>query len=83
MATETKTFLERLVGSGIQYGHQKSRWCPKMAPYIWGEKNKIHLINVKKTELGLQKAAEFVESVAANGQVVMLRRNQKSSCRFY
>ena len=79
MATETKTFLERLVGSGIQYGHQESRWCPKMAPYIWGKKSGIHLINVKKTEIGLQKAAEFLESVAANGQVVMLVGTKKAA----
>lgn len=72
MATETKTFLDQLISSGIQYGHQDSRWCPKMAPYIWGKKSRIHLINVKKTEIALIKAAEFLESVTANGQVVLL-----------
>ena len=37
-----------LVKRGVHFGHQTSKWCPKMAPYIWGHKNGIHLIDVAK-----------------------------------
>ncbi len=37
-----------LIQAGLHFGHQKSRWCPKMAPYIWGHRNGVHLIDVSK-----------------------------------
>lgn len=63
--------LKLLVQSGVQFGHQTWRWCPKMAPYIWGKKNGIHLIDVSKTAFQLEKAANFLEHIAAEGKQIL------------
>jgi small subunit ribosomal protein S2 len=60
-----------LVKAGVHFGHQSSRWCPRMAPYIWGQKNRVHLINVAKTAYQLEKAAKFLEGIVAEGKTVM------------
>ncbi len=60
-----------LVKAGVHFGHQSSRWCPRMAPYIWGQKNSVHLINVAKTANQLEKAAKFLENTIGEGKTVM------------
>jgi len=66
-----KELFGELVKAGVHFGHQKSRWCPKMKQYIWGYKNKVHLIDVSKTAFQLDKAEKFLESVAADGKTVL------------
>ncbi len=63
--------FRQLVKAGVHFGHQTSRWCPKMAYYIWGYKNNTHLIDVSKTAYQLEKAAQFLESVAAEGKQIL------------
>lgn len=63
--------FKALVKAGVHFGHQTSRWCPKMAPYIWGFKNNVHLIDVSKTAAQLEKAAQFLEGVAAEGKSIL------------
>jgi len=63
--------FRKLVKAGVHFGHQTSRWSPKMAPYIWGHKNKIHLIDVSKTAHRMDEAAQFLESVAAQGKQIL------------
>lgn len=60
-----------LVKAGVHFGHQTSRWCPKMAPYIWGYKNNVHLIDVSKTAFQLEQAARFLEGIAAEGKSIL------------
>jgi len=60
-----------LVKSGVHFGHQSSRWCPRMAPYIWGKKSGVHLIDVSKTAHQLEKAAKFLEGVAKEGKTIL------------
>lgn len=60
-----------LVKSGVHFGHQSSRWCPRMAPYIWGQKNGVHLIDVSKTAHRLEQAAKFLEETAKQGKMVL------------
>lgn len=71
--------LEKLVKGGVQFGHQTWRWNPKMAPYIWGEKNGIHLIDVSKTAFQLEQAAKFLESLAAEGKTVLWCGTKKAA----
>jgi len=63
--------FRELVKAGVHFGHQKSRWCPKMAPYIWGYKNDVHLIDVSKTAVQLEKAAQFLHDLAAEGKTIL------------
>ncbi len=63
--------FKQLVKAGVHFGHRTSVWNPLMAPYIWGHKNNVHLIDISKTAIQLEKAAQFLESVAASGQSVL------------
>lgn len=63
--------FRELVKAGVHFGHQSSRWCPRMAPYIWGKKNGVHLIDVSKTANQLEKAAKFLGEVAGQGKTVL------------
>jgi small subunit ribosomal protein S2 len=56
---------KELVDSGIHFGHRASRWNPKMAPYIFGKRNLIHIINVKETLKGLLLAKRFLAKTVA------------------
>ncbi len=71
--------FRQLVKVGIHFGHQTSRWCPKMAPYIWGFKNKVHLIDVSKTAYQLEKAAQFLEKRAAKGESILWVGTKKAA----
>ena len=63
--------FNQLIKAGLQFGHQTSRWCPKMEPYIWGKRGGIHLLDVSKIAFSLEKAANFLESVAAEGKSIL------------
>jgi small subunit ribosomal protein S2 len=71
--------LKHLIKSGVQFGHQTWRWNPKMSPYIWGHKNGIHLIDVSKTAFQLEKAAQFLESLASQGKSILWVGTKKSA----
>lgn len=71
--------FRELVKKGVHFGHQTSRWCPKMAPYIWGHKNKTHLIDVSKTAHQLEQAAKFLENVAAEGKSILWVGTKRSA----
>ncbi len=68
-----------LVKAGVHFGHQTSRWNPRMAPYIWGHRHGIHLIDVSKTAQSLENAAKFLESVVAEGKPVLWVGTKKSA----
>lgn len=71
--------LKKLLDNGVHFGHQTSRWCPRMRPYIWGSKSGIHLIDVSKTAVQLEKAAKFLESVIAEGKTILWVGTKKSA----
>jgi small subunit ribosomal protein S2 len=63
--------VRELVNAGIHFGHRVSRWNPKMAPYIFGKRNMIHIIDIRETVKGLLRAKKYVAQVVANGQDVL------------
>lgn len=63
--------LKDLIKAGVHFGHQKTRWNPKMAPFIWGHKNGVHLIDVSKTAVNLEKAANFLKSIAEQKKPIL------------
>lgn len=76
---ERSQLLQSLAKNGVQYGHQTWRWNPRMAPYIWGQKNGIHLIDLSKTAHQLEKAAKFLEEVAASGKPILWCGTKKAA----
>ncbi len=59
--------IEQMFKFGVHFGHKKSRWNPKMKPYIFSEKNQIHIIDLEKTLILFEKALEFARHLTANG----------------
>jgi small subunit ribosomal protein S2 len=70
-AKPTREMVRELIDAGIHFGHRASRWNPKMAPYIYGRRNKIHIIDVRETLKGLLRAKKFVAQVVAGGEDVV------------
>ncbi|MCE1181611.1 MAG: 30S ribosomal protein S2 [Rhodocyclales bacterium] len=58
--------MREMLEAGVHFGHQTRFWCPKMAPYIFGARNKIHIVNLEKTLGKYNEAMEFVKKLAAN-----------------
>ena len=58
--------MRQMLEAGVHFGHQTRFWNPKMAPYIFGHRNKIHIINLEKTMVKFQEALDFVRRMSAN-----------------
>lgn len=71
--------FRQLIDAGLHFGHQKSRWCPKMKPFIWGHRGGIHLIDISKTAHALEKTAAFLESIVARGETILWVGTKKSA----
>ena len=61
----------KLIEAGAHFGHRVSRWNPKMAPYIYGRKNLIHIIDIRETLRGMLRAKKYLSQVAAGGSLVL------------
>lgn len=68
-----------LLDTGVHFGHLTSKWNPKMAPYIFMEKNGIHIIDLNKTLAGLDNAAEAVKNIVRSGRKVMFVATKKQA----
>ncbi len=65
--------MRQMLEAGVHFGHQTRFWDPKMAPYIFGDRNKIHIINLEKTLPMFQDAMNFLGGIAAkNGKVLFV-----------
>ena len=64
---------------GVHFGHQTRYWHPKMAPYIFGHRNKIHIINLEHTIEMLERAAEFAKRTSANQGVILFVGTKRQS----
>ncbi len=63
--------MRDMLEAGAHYGHQTRRWNPKMAPYIFGSRNGIHIIDLQKTVKCFKQATDFLENVTAHGGHVL------------
>ncbi len=63
--------FKKLIDARVHFGHKSDRWSPRMKPYIWGKKSGVHLIDVSKTAFQLERAAKFLESVAAQDKQIL------------
>ena len=66
-----KQLARDLIGAGVHFGHGSSRWNPKMKPYIFGTRNKIHIIDVKETLKGLLISRKLLAEVVSSGKDVV------------
>lgn len=65
------SLMREMLEAGVHFGHQTRYWNPKMAPYIFGSRNKIHIVNLEQTVVKYLEATKFVRQLAARGGKVL------------
>lgn len=75
----TTVSMKQLLESGVHFGHQTRRWNPKMSKYIFGQRNGIYIIDLKKTVRLLKEACRFARDVAANGGTILFVGTKKQA----
>jgi small subunit ribosomal protein S2 len=71
--------MKALLEAGVHFGHQTRRWNPKMAKYIFGSRNNIHIIDLQKTVKELKKALTFVRDTTAEGKEILFIGTKKQA----
>ncbi len=71
--------MKQLLEAGVHFGHQTRRWNPKMAPYIFTERNGIYIIDLQKTVKKIEEAYDFMRSVAETGRPVLFVGTKKQA----
>ena len=72
--------IKSLLEAGVHFGHQTRRWNPKMAPYIFGSKDKIHIIDLDKTAAMMKEALSVAGNVAAEGGRILFVGTKRQAC---
>jgi small subunit ribosomal protein S2 len=71
--------MRQMLEAGVHFGHQTRFWNPKMEEFIFGERNKIHIINLEKTQPMFAEAAKFIHGVASDGGTVLFVGTKRSA----
>ena len=71
--------MKQLLEAGVHFGHQTRKWNPKMAPYIFNARNDIHIINLEDTVVLIDKAYEYVRSMAQEGKTILFVGTKKQA----
>ncbi len=74
-----RTNFQELLEAGVHFGHLKRKWNPKMAPYIFMEKNGIHIIDLHKTVVKIDEAADAIHQIAKSGKKVLFVATKKQA----
>ncbi len=74
-----KTNFQELLEAGVHFGHLKRKWNPKMAPYIFMERNGIHIIDLEKTLVKLDEAANAMKQIAKSGRKILFVATKKQA----
>lgn len=79
MAKPTKEEIKQFLNAGTHFGHLKRKWNPRMAPYIFMERNDIHIIDLYKTKAKLDEALEAVKKIASSGRKILYVSTKKQA----
>ena len=75
----SRTTFQDLLDAGVHFGHMKRKWNPKMAPYIFMEKNGIHIIDLHKTVVKIDEAANVMQNIARSGRKILFIATKKQA----
>ncbi|MGB1648719.1 MAG: 30S ribosomal protein S2, partial [Cycloclasticus sp.] len=75
----SKITMREMLEAGVHFGHQTRYWNPRMAPYIFGERGKIHIINLEKTVPLFNDALNFVNKLASNKGTILFVGTKKAA----
>ena len=79
MAKDNNKEVKELLNAGVHFGHLTRKWNPNMAPYIYMERNGIHIINLYKTAAKIQEAGEALKKIAASGRKILFVATKKQA----
>ncbi|HHQ69830.1 MAG TPA: 30S ribosomal protein S2 [Halothiobacillaceae bacterium] len=74
-----KVTMRQMIEAGVHFGHQTRYWNPGMAPYIFGQRNRIHIINLEKTLPMFEDALNYIGKLAASGGTIMFVGTKRSA----
>ena len=74
-----KVEVKELLDAGVHFGHLTRKWNPNMAPYIYMERNGIHIINLYKTAAKISETAEAMKKIAASGKKILFVATKKQA----
>ena len=74
-----KVEVKDLLEAGVHFGHMTRKWDPNMAPYIYGERNGVHIIDLYKTAAKIDEAAEALKKIAASGRKILFVATKKQA----
>ena len=77
----TSVSMREMLQAGVHFGHQSRYWNPKMAPYIFGARNKIHIINLEKTVPAFNESLAFVERLAASKNKILFVGTKRAASK--
>ncbi|MDR3250097.1 MAG: 30S ribosomal protein S2, partial [Tannerella sp.] len=75
----SRVSFEQLLEAGVHFGHLKSKWNPAMAPYVFMERNGIHIIDLYKTVAKIDEAAEAMKNLAKSGRKILFVATKKQA----
>ena len=75
----SRTTFQELLDAGVHFGHMKRKWNPKMAPYIFMEKNGIHIIDLHKSVVKIDEAASVLKQIARSGRKILFVATKKQA----
>jgi small subunit ribosomal protein S2 len=71
--------MKQLLEAGVHFGHQTRRWNPKMAPYIFTDRNGIYIIDLQKTVKKVEEAYNFVKQLSSDGDTILFVGTKKQA----
>ena len=74
-----KIEVKELLDNGVHFGHLTRKWDPNMAPYIYMERNGIHIINLYKTVAKLEESSKAISKIAASGRKILFVATKKQA----
>ena len=74
-----KVSFEELLDAGVHFGHLTRKWNPKMKPYIFMERNGIHIIDLQKTQVKMDEAANALRQIAKSGRKILFVATKKQA----
>lgn len=75
----TNIEIKELLDAGVHFGHLTRKWDPNMAPYIYGERNGVHIIDLYKTAAKIEEASEALKKIAASGRKILFVATKKQA----
>ena len=77
----TTLTMRDMLAAGVHFGHQTRYWNPKMAPYIFGARNRIHIINLEKTLPNFREALGFVKALSARRNKILFVGTKRAAAK--